>query len=130
MFNVGPMEMVVLAIVGIIVVGPDKLPGLAKDAARMLRTLRDMAQGARTQLRDELGPEFADVDLSNLNPRTALKRAVLGDEELNFNKLSPRTFLQDAVSMDEAQPAPVSMAKPQEPPLGRDEQAPYDTDAT
>jgi sec-independent protein translocase protein TatB len=129
MFNVGPMEIFVLAVVGMIVVGPDKLPGLAKDAARMLRTLRDMAQGARTQLRDELGPEFADVDLRNLNPRTALKRAVLGDEELNFDKLSPRNFLKDAVSMDD-DPAPVSLTKPQEPPLARGEQAPYDTDAT
>jgi sec-independent protein translocase protein TatB len=138
MFNIGPMEIFVLAVVGMIVVGPDKLPGLAKDAARMLRTLRDMAQGARTQLRDELGPEFADVDLRNLNPRTALKRAVLGDEELNFDKLSPRNFLQDAISMDDdpsptaagGPQSPVSMTKPQEPPLARDEQAPYDTDAT
>ena len=73
MFNVGPMELLVLAIVGLIVLGPDKLPGLARDAARMLRTLRDLATGARQQLRDELGPEFADVDLRNLNPRTALR---------------------------------------------------------
>jgi sec-independent protein translocase protein TatB len=130
MFNVGPMEIFVLAIVGIIVVGPDRLPGLAKDAARMLRTLRDMAQGARTQLRDELGPEFADVDLRNLNPRNAIKRAVLGDEEFDFDKLSPRSFLQDAVSTEDPPAAPVSMTKPQEPPLARDEQAPYDTDAT
>src|SRR3989442_696166 len=43
----------------------------------MLRTLRDMATGARQQLRDELGPEFADVDLRNLNPRTAVQRAVV-----------------------------------------------------
>lgn len=135
MFNVGPMELLVLAIVGIIVVGPDKLPGLAKDAARLLRTLRDLAQGARTQLRDELGPEFADVDLRNLNPRTALRRAVLGDEEFDFDKLSPRTFLQDAISKDDepprgGSPSAVSMTKPPAPPLGRDEQAPYDTDAT
>ena len=128
MFNIGPLELIVLGMVGLIVIGPDKLPGLAKDAARLLRTLRDMAQGARTQLRDELGPEFADVDLRNLNPRTALKRAVLGDEDLNLSKLSPRTFLQDAMSEEPA--APVSMTKPQEPPLGRDEQAPYDSDAT
>jgi sec-independent protein translocase protein TatB len=132
MFNIGPMELVVLCVVGLIVIGPDKLPGLAKDAARMLRTLRDMAQGARTQLRDELGPEFADVDLRNLNPRTALKRVVMGDEELDFGKLNPRTFLQDAVmgDDDDVPSQPVSMSKAQQPPLGRDEQAPYDADAT
>jgi sec-independent protein translocase protein TatB len=131
MFNIGPMELIVLAVVGLIVIGPDKLPGLAKDAARMLRTLRDLAQGARTQLRDELGPEFADVDLRNLNPRTAIQRVVLGDD-FELPKMSPRAYLQDAI-MGEDEPPPISMTKPapaQQPPLGRDEQAPYDSDAT
>src|SRR6185503_8165074 len=78
--------MLVLAAVALIVFGPDKLPQLAKDAARMLRTLRDLAQGARSQLNDELGPEFADFDLRSLNPRTAIRNALLGDEELpNLN---------------------------------------------
>lgn len=129
MFNIGPMELVVLAIVGLLVIGPDRLPGLAKDAARMIRTLRELANGARTQLRDELGPEFADVELRNLNPRTALKRAVLGDEtDLGLN---PRTFLQDAVSDDEP-PAQLTknVSAPKQQPLGRGEQAPYDPDAT
>ncbi len=94
MFNIGPFELMVLAIVGIVVVGPDRLPALARDAARMLRTLRDLATGARQQLRDELGPEFSDVDLRNLNPRTALTRAVFGDEEdlESLRKLDPRRW--------------------------------------
>lgn len=99
MFNVGPMELVVLAIVGLIVLGPDRLPGLARDAAQMLRTLRDLATGARQQLRDELGPEFADVDLRTLNPRTVVSRAVFGDE-VDFTKLNPRTAMRDAVLGD------------------------------
>ena len=138
MFNIGPLELMVLAVVGLIVLGPDRLPGLAKDAARMIRTLRDLAQGARTQLRDELGPEFADVDLRNLNPRTALQRAVLGDD-VDLRKLSPRGYLQDALLGDDSSNSsdsnsPVSMtkpvARPVEPPLGRDERAPFDPDAT
>lgn len=141
MFNIGPMELMVLAVVGLIVLGPDRLPGLARDAARMIRTLRDLAQGARTQLRDELGPEFADVDLRNLNPRTALQRAVLGDD-VDLRRLSPRAYLQDALLGDDTDSAagnpadggPVSMtkpvARPVQPPLARDEQAPFDPDAT
>ena len=81
MFNIGPLELMVLAIVGLIVLGPDRLPDLAKDAARMIKTLRELANGARTQLRDELGPEFADVDLRSLNPRTVIQRALLGDDD-------------------------------------------------
>jgi sec-independent protein translocase protein TatB len=81
MFNVGPMEFLVLAVVGLIVLGPDRLPGLARDAARMIKTLRELSTGARTQLREELGPEFADLDLKSLNPRTALQRMLLGDDD-------------------------------------------------
>lgn len=136
MFNIGPMELLVLVVVGLIVIGPDKLPNLARDAARMIKTLREMATGARTQLRDELGPEFADLDLDDfrrLNPRTALQRAILGDDDLR--DLDPRQALRKSFTMDDD--GPVSMTKepaapeaPVQRPLGRNEQAPFDPDAT
>jgi sec-independent protein translocase protein TatB len=134
MFNVGPFELLVLAIVGLIVLGPERIPGLARDAARMIRTLREMATGARTQLRDELGPEFADVDLRNLNPRTAISRAILGDEADKLRNFNPRTAVQNAIlGSDEPASGPISMEKippPAPKPLARGERAPYDTDAT
>lgn len=128
MFNIGPMEFLVLAIVGLVVVGPEKLPQFAKDAARLIRQLRDMATGARQQLRDELGPEFADVDLSTLNPRTAVQRAVFGDDVPDLGKYNPRNynpssivrnaiFAEDepkedtAVAADDAD-SPISLDKP------------------
>jgi sec-independent protein translocase protein TatB len=138
MFNIGPMELVVLAIVGLVVLGPDRLPGLAKDAARMVRTLRDLATGARSQLRDELGPEFADVDLRNLNPRTAISRAILGDDEEAFRNFNPREALQRNIFGDDDEPAAatvehepaVDLQKPVATPLRRGEPAPFDADAT
>jgi sec-independent protein translocase protein TatB len=139
MFNIGPLELMVLAIVGLIVLGPDRLPGLAKDAARMIRTLRELATGARTQLRDELGPEFADVDLRNLNPRTAISRVILGEDEEAFRNFNPREAMQRTIfgDDDEAkpmtvddQPPAVDLQKPAPTPLRRDEQAPFDADAT
>jgi len=119
-FNIGPMELLVLAIVGLVVVGPDKLPQLAKDAARLIRQLRDMATGAREQLRDELGPEFADVDLRNLNPRTAVQRAVFGDEVPDFGKYNPRNYSPRAIVRDAifAEDEPVSLNKPAPSPNG------------
>jgi sec-independent protein translocase protein TatB len=127
-FNVGPFELAVLAIVGLVVLGPDRLPGLAKDAARLLRSLRDMATGARQQLRDELGPEFADMDLRNLNPRAAVAKAVFGDDVPDLAKYDPRRLnpgaaVRDAIFGDEpasgangasangASAGPVSMTK-------------------
>jgi sec-independent protein translocase protein TatB len=102
-FNVGPFEMLVLVAVALIVFGPDKLPQLAKDAGRMLRTLRDLAQGARSQLNDELGPEFADFDLRSLNPRTAIRNALLGDEDLA--SLNPRDAISRALRGEDDPPA-------------------------
>jgi sec-independent protein translocase protein TatB len=127
-FNIGPFELAVLAIVGLIVLGPDRLPGLAKDAARLIRSLRDMATGARQQLRDELGPEFADVDLRNLNPRAAVAKAVFGDDVPDLTKYDPRRLnpgaaMRDAIFGDDPAPSanggrangasdgPVSMTK-------------------
>jgi sec-independent protein translocase protein TatB len=99
-FNIGPLELLVLAIVGLVVLGPERLPGLARDAARMVKTLRELATGARQQLRDELGPEFSDVDLRNLNPRAAVQRAVFGDE-VDLTKYHPRRMVQDMLLGDD-----------------------------
>ncbi|MFN2561351.1 MAG: Sec-independent protein translocase protein TatB [Jatrophihabitans sp.] len=132
MFNIGPFELAVLAIVGLIVLGPDRLPGLAKDAARLLRSLRDMATGARQQLRDELGPEFADVDLRNLNPRAAVAKAVFGDDLPDLSKYDPRRLnpgnaVRDAIFGDDPAPSAngasgtggqVSMSKGDTPTAG------------
>ena len=117
--------MVVLALVGIVVLGPDRLPGFARDAARMLRTLRDLATGARQQLTEELGPEFADLDLRSLNPRTAVQRAVFGDDVPDFRQYSPSKIVRDAMYGtdddrdpevdDELTSRPVSMTKPSAP---------------
>lgn len=138
MFNIGPFEFVVLIAVALVVFGPEKLPQLAKDAARMLRTLRDLAQGARSQLNDELGPEFADFDLSSLNPRTAIRNALLGDED--FTALNPRAAIQRAIRGEDepaSRPHPMDApsgqaapAAPVSPPLAAGERPPFDADAT
>jgi sec-independent protein translocase protein TatB len=131
-FNVGPMELLVLAIVGLIVLGPDRLPDLARDAARLLRSLREMATGARQQLREELGPEFADIDLRNLNPRTAVQRALLGDD-VDLGAYRPRQAFENMLRADEQDSLPVtepnkpvSMRKPVDPAAP----PPFDPDAT
>ncbi len=84
------MEFLVLAVVGLIVLGPDRLPGLARDAARLIRTLREIATGAQTQLRDELGPELADLDLRSLNPKAMIQNAFLGLDEPASGSANPR----------------------------------------
>src|SRR3954451_6168359 len=74
-------EILVILLVGLFVFGPERLPGVARDAGKMLRQLRAMANGVRDDIRTELGPEVADLDLASLNPRTFVAKHLLGDDD-------------------------------------------------
>ncbi len=65
-FNVS--EILVLGVLAVIIFGPEKLPEVARKAARVLNYLRNIANDAQGRLRQELGPEFADLELADLNP--------------------------------------------------------------
>ncbi len=77
MFGVGPAEVMVLALVAVLVFGPDKLPEFARQAGRLVRQLRDLAKGAQDSLREELGPEYSDLKLTDLDPRQAIRKHIL-----------------------------------------------------
>jgi sec-independent protein translocase protein TatB len=79
--SLGWPEMVTLLVVALLIFGPDKLPAVAKDAAQMLRTVRNMAKDARSQIKTELGPEFSDFDLDSLNPRSFVQKNLFGDDD-------------------------------------------------
>ena len=109
MFDVGLAELAVIAFVAVLVVGPDKLPDLARQAGRLLRQLRRMANSARDDLRNELGPDYADLELRDLDPRTIVRRHVL-----------------EAMEEDEQTPP----RRPGVRPLEAGEVPPYDAEAT
>jgi len=77
MFDISPWEIMAIAVIALLVFGPDKLPKLAADAARLLREVRRMATGARRELSESLGPELNDLNLQDLNPATFVKRNLL-----------------------------------------------------
>lgn len=74
MFGVGLTEIAVILVVALVVAGPDRLPGLAKQAADLVKTIRRMTDSARDDLRSELGPEFADLELRDLDPRAMVRK--------------------------------------------------------
>ena len=69
MFGFNGSEVLVIAIVALIVIGPERLPKYAETLARLVREGRRMALGLREQVREEVGPEFDDVDWRKLDPR-------------------------------------------------------------
>ena len=77
MFGVGLSELMVIALVAVVIFGPDKLPELARQAGRFVKQMRDLAKGAQDSLREELGPEYADLKLTDLDPRQAIRKHIL-----------------------------------------------------
>ncbi|HEY9291767.1 MAG TPA: sec-independent translocase [Microlunatus sp.] len=81
MFDIGPPEILVLAVIAVIVFGPEKLPLFARKAAKALRYVRQLAGNAQNQLKTELGSDFDDVDFRDLNPKTFVTKHLFSDVE-------------------------------------------------
>jgi sec-independent protein translocase protein TatB len=125
-FDVGFFELLALAAIALFIFGPDKLPKFAADAGRMLRQLRNMAREAKEEVTGSLGSEFADLNLSDLDPRAFVKRQLL-DEKSDLERLfgegstdAPETKAVNGEAVNgQAAPKPIPPAP-----------ASYDGDAT
>ena len=69
MFNIDATELILLLVLGVVMFGPEKLPMFARKAARVFVAVRNIANNAQTQLREELGPEYSDLKIEDLNPK-------------------------------------------------------------
>ena len=84
-------KLVVIAVLALILVGPDRLPLYARRLGEWARQLRGFVNGAKDRLKDEMGPEFDEVDWKQLDPR----------------QYDPRQIIRDALLAD---PEPASRA--------------------
>ncbi|PYC72161.1 Sec-independent protein translocase TatB [Streptomyces tateyamensis] len=134
-FDIGPLEMVTLAVMAIVIFGPDKLPKLIQDAVGFIRKVRSFADSAKADIRSELGPEFKDFEFEDLNPKTFVRKNLIGEnpDPLGFKALREdldiRTVLDDKPAAA-ATPAEPAAARPAVVPLTAGERAPFDPDAT
>ena len=82
--SIGWGEIIVLALAALFIFGPERLPGLAKDAATGLKRVRSAITGVREQVNESLGddlPELRDLDLRKYHPKTFIRSQLLGDED-------------------------------------------------
>jgi sec-independent protein translocase protein TatB len=85
-FDLTFTKLLVLAVIALIVFGPKELPKIASQAGRALRDLRKIAENAKADLKEGLGPEFQDFDFEDLNPRRFVQKHLL--DELDPTKVS------------------------------------------
>jgi sec-independent protein translocase protein TatB len=130
--NIGWGEMLILVIAGLVILGPERLPGAIRWTSSTLRQARDYISGATSQLREDLGPEFDDLrepiselqKLRGMTPRAALTKHLLdGDDSFltgKFDKTPEKPVTQ---------PGPPAVTPPPTPPPPPGV-TPYDSDAT
>lgn len=118
--NVGWGEMLLLVVVGLVVLGPERLPGAIQWTANTVRRARDYLSGATRELREELGPEFEDLrqplneiqKLRGMTPRAAITKHLLdGDDswltgEFDGGQVKPKTSTPPAPAGPTGGPAP------------------------
>ena len=78
MFDLSITKLLVLGVIAIVIFGPEQLPRIAAQAGRALRDLRRLAEGATRDLREGLGPEFAEFDVTDLHPKNFVRKHLLG----------------------------------------------------
>jgi sec-independent protein translocase protein TatB len=132
--NVGWGEMLVLVIAGLVILGPERLPGAIRWTSGALRQARDYISGATSQLREDLGPEFEDLreplselqKLRGMTPRAALTKHLLdGDDSIFTGKFDEPEKPVTQPTPTPPTPTPPPTSGPQ-PPLA----TPFDSDAT
>jgi sec-independent protein translocase protein TatB len=80
-FDLSLPKLLILAVLALVVFGPHELPKMAAHAGRALRDLRRIAEGAKADVRQGLGPEFADFDLDDLNPRRFVQKHLFSEPQ-------------------------------------------------
>lgn len=125
--NVGWGEFFIVAVVALIVLGPERLPDAMRWVANGIRSVREFASSAQKQLEDDFGTDFEEFrkplqeinQLRSMSPRSLVTKHLLdGDDSLftgNFDSQgSPQGQAPGNASTTQAHvQAPTNGAQPQ-----------------
>lgn len=115
-------KLLLLGVLAVFLLGPERLPHYAAQLARLVKNLKKMADGAKDRMREEMGPDFDEVDWKKLDPR----------------QYDPRRIIREALVDDVPAPsAPAAPAAAESAYMRRKrrfeeegKQAPFDSEAT
>lgn len=116
MFGLSSEKFFILLVLALFILGPDKLPQYAKGLANLVKSVKRMADGAKSQLKEELGDEYEEVDWKKLDPR----------------QYDPRRIIREALTEDDSTPVTGGQAfnRAAKARLPKGEKPPFDSEAT
>ena len=118
MFGLSAEKLLIILVVAVFIIGPQRLPEYAAKLANLVKTVKKMADGAKDRVTAEMGPEYQDLDWKKLDPR----------------QYDPRRIIREALLDDEAVPVIKPVAEgayiQRQRKLRDGQKAPFDSEAT
>lgn len=116
-------KFLVIGIIGVLLLGPQRLPMYAQKLAEFVKAVRRFADTAKDRMREEMGPEFDEVDWQKLDPRQYDPRRIIRDALLDSGASAAAVQTAQVTASKVRATAPVV-------PLAVGEAAPFDSEAT
>jgi sec-independent protein translocase protein TatB len=114
-FDINGWEFVILIVLAVVILGPERLPEYAAKLGKLVRQAKAMAEGARGQLREQMGPEFDDINWRQYDPRQYDPRRIVRE-----------ALMEPTPTPDEPETSPFPRGQGRNPELP----TPYDVDST
>lgn len=131
MLGINGPEFLLLLIIGLLVIGPSRLPEYTQKLANIVKEVRRMASGAREQIKEEVGIDIDDVDWKKYDPRQydprrIIKEALLDDDTKPVSAGAPAAAASAVAASAAAERRPARVMER----LLEGERAPFDSEAT
>lgn len=122
-------KLLIIGVIAVFLLGPERLPHYAAQLGRLVRSLRDMATGAKDRMREEMGPDFDDVDWKKLDPRQYDPRRIIREALVDVDPFAePEKPVVARASVNEN--SAYLQRKRKRDALGAGEQPPFDSEST
>ncbi|MBT1544980.1 twin-arginine translocase TatA/TatE family subunit [Curtobacterium aurantiacum] len=116
-------KILIIGVIGVLLLGPQRLPMYAQKLAEFVKAVRRFADTAKERMRDEMGPEFDDIEWQKLDPRQYDPRRIIRDALLDSGSGAAAVQTAQVTASKVRATAPVV-------PLAAGEPAPFDAEAT
>jgi len=122
-------KLVVIGVIAAMLLGPERLPKYAAMLGQLTVRARQMLNGAKDRMRDEMGDDFDDIDWRKLDPRQYDPRRIIREALLDDAPVAPVAGIAAASGADGVDGTPAGASSRTFEP-GTTDPVPFDTEAT
>lgn len=118
-FGLDMEKLLLIGVFAAVILGPERLPGLARSLARLVARARGWTNDAKAKIKEEMGDDFDDVEWRKLDPRQYDPRRIVRAALLE--EAEPRS---PASAVAPVKPTPAAAVPASDPTIALDREEP------